>query len=117
MSLRDLTRSFAIWPWEIEQAAELGWLHITLRRRADRGRPVRLVELSDERDAELPKPRRQIEPEISGRHRIFAMRAVHECCPGGGRTFGMTIPPVVEAYLVPTQVAGVALQREQAPHD
>ena len=58
MSLRDLTRSFAIWPWEIEQAAELGWLHITLRRRADRGRPVRLAELCVERGAGLPKPRK-----------------------------------------------------------
>ena len=47
MSLRDLTRSFSIWPWEIEQAAELGWLDITLRRRANRGRPVRLAELND----------------------------------------------------------------------
>ena len=79
--------------------AELGWLHITLRRRADRGRPVRLAELSDEKDTRLPRPRRQIEPEISGRHRLFAMRAVYECCPGGGRSFGTTIPPVVEAYL------------------
>ena len=26
MSVRDLMQSFAIWPWEIEQAAELGWL-------------------------------------------------------------------------------------------
>ena len=92
MSLRDLARSFAIWPWEIEQAAELGWLRITLRRRSDGGRPVRLAELCDEKDARLPRPRRQIEPEISGRHRLFAMRTVYECCPGGGTRAGVRPP-------------------------
>jgi hypothetical protein len=32
MPVRDITRSFAIWPWEIRQAAELGWLRIVTRR-------------------------------------------------------------------------------------
>jgi len=64
-----------------------------------RGRLARLAEPCEEKDAGLPRPRRQIEPEISGRHRFFAMRAAYEYCAGGGRSFGTTIPPVVEAYL------------------
>lgn len=79
--------------------AELGWLDITLSRRANGGGPVRLAELSDKKDARMPRPRRQIEPEISRRHKLFAMRAAYECCPRGGRFAGTTIPPVVKAYL------------------
>jgi hypothetical protein len=41
MSLGDLARGLAIWPWEIEQAAELGWLRIVVRSRSSRGCSVR----------------------------------------------------------------------------
>lgn len=99
MSVRDLMRSFAISPWEIEQAAELRWLRIVTRRPSGRGRPSRVAELRDERNAKLPKPRRQIEPEISTRHWLFAMRAAKKCCPGGMRAFGFNIPGIVTAYI------------------
>ena len=78
MSVRDLMRSFAIWPWEIEQAAELGWLRIVTRRPSGRGRPSRVAELSDERNVKLPQPRRQIEKRIAVHHELFAMRSVFE---------------------------------------
>jgi hypothetical protein len=62
-------------------------------------RSVRLAELSTGKDARMPRPRRQIALK-SARHRLFAMRAVYKCCARGGRTFGTTIPPIVEAYLL-----------------
>lgn len=99
MSVRDLMQSFAIPPWEIEQAAELRWLRIVTRRPSGRGRPSRVAELRDEKNAKLPKPRRQIEPEISTRHWLFAMRAAKKCCPGGMRAFGFNIPGIVTAYI------------------
>lgn len=92
MSVRDLMQSFAIPPWEIEQAAELRWLRIVTRRPSGRGRPSRVAELRDERNAKLPKPRRQIEPEISTRHWLFAMRAAKKCCPGGMESFRLQHP-------------------------
>jgi hypothetical protein len=88
MSLRDLARGFAIWPWEIEQAAELGWLRIVVRSRSSWSCSVRQsCAMKRMLDAEAKK---QIEPEISARHRLFAMRAVYECCPGGSRFSGTT---------------------------
>jgi hypothetical protein len=86
MSVRDLMRSFAIWPWEIKQAAELGWLRVVARRPSGGGRLCRVAELCDERNAKLPKPRRQIEQVISHRYYAFAMRSVFQCCPRFGYT-------------------------------
>ena len=99
MSVRDLIRTFAIWPWEIEQAAELGWLCIVTQRPSGRGRPARVAELCDERNVKLPQPRRQIEKRIAVRPELFAMRCVFECCPRGTRFAWIVALPIVEAYL------------------
>ena len=44
MSVRGLRRSFAIWPWEVEQAASLGWLKVYMFKREKEAR-VDLPEL------------------------------------------------------------------------
>lgn len=98
-TLRELERSYAIRPWEIEQSAELGWLTITTRR-SRVGRPSRVVAFRDYNIAEtpaLPNYRFAIEKSISPKHLEFAWRCVHEATLGGLRCLG--IPGIVSAYV------------------
>jgi hypothetical protein len=98
MSVRNLRRSFAIWPWEVEQAAALGWLKLNVQ--GGRGRRSRIVELvAQDRLAHLPLPpaRDQIPREISKRHQLFAMRAARECVPRGVKALGFR--GIVAAYV------------------
>ena len=101
MSVRDLRRSFAVWPWEVEQAAALGWLKVYVQScSGGRGRPSRVVELvTQDRPANLslPPARDQMPREISARHQLFAMRAARECVPKGIKALGF--PGIVAAYI------------------
>ena len=99
--MRDMTRSFAIRPWEVEQAAALGWLKVYVQAfKEGRGRPSRVVELAtQDRLANLPLPpvRNQIPRQISARHQLFAMRAAGECVLRGIKTLGF--PGIAAAYM------------------
>jgi hypothetical protein len=95
-SMRDLWRSYAIREWEIEQAAELGWLTITIRKPRV-GRPSRIVEFRGLHNAKFPPPRWSIEKEISIRHWWFALRSVCQSVKHGMRRWGF--PPTVWAYV------------------
>jgi hypothetical protein len=101
MSLRDLRRSFAIWPWEVEQAVTLGWLKLNVQAgKRGRGQPSRVVELITQGElanVPLPPARDQIPREISVRHQLFAMRAARECVPRGIEALGF--PGIVAAYI------------------
>ena len=101
MCLRNLTRSFAIWPWEVEQAAALGWLKVYVQAcSGGRGRPSRVVELiTQDQLANLPLPpaRDQIPREISARHQLFAIRAARECVIRGIKALGFS--GIVAAYI------------------
>jgi hypothetical protein len=101
MAVRELMRSFAIQPWEIEQAATVGWVKVYIRAgKGGKGRPSRVVEvIPEDKIASLPLPpaRNQISREISVRHQVFAMRAVWECVPRGIKALGF--PGVVAAYI------------------
>ena len=101
MSVRDLRRSFAICPWEVEQASVLGWLKLYVRAgKGHRGRSSRVVELiTQDRpvNATLPPTRNQIPKEISVRHQLFARRAAWECVPRGSKA--LRFPGLVAAYI------------------
>ena len=96
--MRDLWRSHSIWNWEIEQAAELGWLTITIRK-PRLGRPSRIVEFCGKENAKFPPPRSSIERRISARHWLFAWRSVNECVRRGIHFFGLRMPGIVSAYI------------------
>jgi hypothetical protein len=101
MSVRDLMRSFAILPWEVEQAAALGWLKLYVEAgKRGKGRPSRVAELIPHdllSNPPLPPARNQIPREISVRHQLFATRAVWECVPRGIKALGF--PGIVAAYI------------------
>jgi hypothetical protein len=94
MSVRDLMRSFAIQPWELEQAAALGWLKLYLQPgKGGRGRSSRIAELiTQDKTANLPVPpaRNQIPREIS-----VAINYL-QCAP-----FGNAFPEELRLYVFP----------------
>ena len=94
-SVRDLHRSYGIWAWEVEQAAQLGWLTIWTRKPRV-GRPSVIAKVSRKENAKLPEPRSQIEGAISTRHFNFALRSVG-AFHRGMQSIG--IPPIVSAYM------------------
>ena len=95
-TVRELWRSHTIWVWEIEQAAELGWIKISTRKPRT-GRPSRAVEFCAMENAEMPPARCCIEKEISNRHWWFAMRSVTQAVKHGMRRVGL--PGIVSAYI------------------
>jgi hypothetical protein len=91
-------RSRLIFQWELEQAAELGWIRIFFREsppwpRRPHGRAFRANR------HRLPPPRGCIEKEISLKHEVFAMRSVFECVPQGMKFYHLRMPPIYVAYL------------------
>ncbi len=104
-SIRDLWRSDGIRTWEIEQAANLGWLTIHTRKPRT-GRPSRVVEFCGQENAKVPPPRLSIEREISIRHWWFALRSVTQSVKNGMPHYGL--PGIVAAY--------VATYRPQSRH-
>ncbi|MFC7336139.1 hypothetical protein ACFQY0_03030 [Haloferula chungangensis] len=81
-TVRNLYRSHTIFPWEVEQAAELGWVEIETRN-PKIGRPsVIVLKLSKTSTAKHPPWRFQIPPEISIRHWkfVFAYLIDYSAC-------------------------------------
>lgn len=97
VTIRDLWRSYGIRDWEVQQAVELGWLKITIRKPRV-GRPSQLVEFCGLINAKFPSPRRSLEKEISGRHWLFALRSVTQAVKYGSSFCGFGIPGIVSAY-------------------
>jgi hypothetical protein len=95
-SLRDLWRSWSIRGWEVEQAAELGWIRLSWRKPGRQGRPSQVATYCPSVGAVRPPRRRDIEPEISIRHQNFAAVAAIKCVHGGARWLGM--PGLSHAY-------------------
>lgn len=95
-TFRDLYRSHGVRDWEIEQAADLGWVQI-LTRQPRVGRPSLVAQkLSNNQSAKLPPFRREIRRCISYRHETFA-RETTNIMPGG--YFGFKLSTLVRAYL------------------
>jgi hypothetical protein len=44
LTIRDFARTYSVWEWELEQAAELGWIQIKVKKPRT-GRPSRVAKL------------------------------------------------------------------------
>jgi hypothetical protein len=98
VTVRDFARTFSVWEWELEKAAELGWIQIETRK-PHTGRPSRIVrEVSQPYAAKLPPYRRQIEKPISFRHFLFALFSTMAAIKGGSSWAG-GMPCFTDAYL------------------
>jgi hypothetical protein len=77
LSLRDLCRSFRVEPWEVEQAAALGWVELE-KRKPRTGRPSMVARKSFATRQLLTQPplRRQLGTSISLRHWFFAENSI-----------------------------------------
>ena len=99
LTVRDFARTFSVWEWELEQAAELGWIQIEVKKPRT-GRPSRYVKIVSKPDtAKLPSYRWQIDKPIRIRHWDFAFHSVYSAIKGGS-SFLWRIPPYTEAYLM-----------------
>jgi hypothetical protein len=98
LTVRTLARSYHVQPWEIEQAAALGWIQIETRK-PHTGRPSRIAKtVSKPEGAKLPPYRWEIERPIRIRHWNFAFHSVYSAIRGGS-SFLWRIPPYTDAYL------------------
>ena len=75
----EFSRTFSVWEWEVQQAAELGWVRIETRKPRT-GRPSRVVtralDVSKIHTAKLPPFRNALPKTISIRHWWFAHRSI-----------------------------------------
>ncbi len=95
-SFRDLDRTYRLHAWEIEHAAQLGWIQIFISKPST-GRPSRCAKkLSQNTVAKLPPYREQITPEINYRHQRFAFESIN-IMPGGN--LGFKLSTLVRAYM------------------
>lgn len=98
-TIRQLSRRFSIWEWEVEQAAALGWVTIETRK-PPTGRPSRIAhKLSQTPAAKLPPPRRAIGKEISIRHWNFGTATALLAQKWGRSVFRFTFISYTDAYL------------------
>lgn len=97
LTVREFSRTYSVWEWEIEQAAELGWMKIETHKPRT-GRPSRIVRIvSKPEAAKLPPLRSTIEHTISVRHWNFALFSVCRAVRGGATGVGMV--SFTDAYL------------------
>ncbi len=98
LPMREFARTYSVWKWEMEQAAELGWIKIETRK-PHTGRPSRIaIIVSETQAAKLPPYRWQIEKPISIRHWNFAFHSAYSAIKGGS-SFIWRTPPYTDAYL------------------
>lgn len=96
-TVRDLQRTHAIWWWEVEEAAKLNWISISIRR-GQRGRSSHIAEIvSKHPPAKLPPPRNEIERSIKFRHRLFAIQSVD--VTDSASLYSLRLISKTEAYL------------------
>lgn len=97
LPIRTFARTYSVWPWELEQAAALGWIEFSVRKPAT-GRPSRMVKsVSKPEAAKLPPWRCQIEKPISIRHQFFALHSSLGAVKGGIKKL-VFMPPWTSAY-------------------
>jgi hypothetical protein len=100
LTVRTLSRSYHVQPWEIEQAAALGWLEI-ITRKPHTGRPSRIVrEVSKPEGAKLPPFRWQMEKGINYRHSSFGLYSTHAVKHGSRwlASHGLSLPCITDVY-------------------
>ncbi len=96
-TVRQLVRSFGLWRWEIEQAEQLGWIALEIRK-PPTGRPSLVArEVSNPTAAKLPPWRYQIPKPISHRHWLFALESIKAVKRGCNLIWHF--PCFTEAYL------------------
>ena len=96
--IRDLQRSHKIWWWEVEQAAELGWVR-TFTSKPRVGRPSIIAEkVSNSSVAKLPLYRRQLDRKIKWSHRLFATYSVMP--QPVSNAFGFRMTSKTRAYMM-----------------
>lgn len=95
-TFRDLNRTFGIWAWEIEEAAELGWVSV-ISRKNSRGPTTWIAGIISNCSSAITPPRsHEIPRYIAFRHRRFAINSVAVIY---GVTFmDARIPSKAEAY-------------------
>lgn len=90
--MRNLSRIHWLRPWEIEQAAELGWIEIETIQ-PPTGRPSRVARiLNNHLSAKAPPWRNEIPSTLSIRHENFV---IESCMPGPG----FSVASATSAYL------------------
>lgn len=96
VTLREFVRTYSFRKWELEHAAEQGWIEIATRRPRT-GRPSRVVNagISKPQPQNYPPWRAEIPRGISARHWQFALRCAG-IMPGG--PFGYRMASAVWAY-------------------
>jgi hypothetical protein len=98
LTVREFGRTYGVSEWEVEQAAELGWIKIETHKPRT-GRPSRIAKnVSETQAAKLPPHRWQIEKPISIRHWNFSFHSAYSAIRGGS-SFIWRIPPYTDAYL------------------
>jgi len=96
LPLRNFSRTFSVWEWEVEQAAELGFIKIDTRR-PHTGRPSRIATIVSKPDAaKLPPYRWQIEKPIRFQHKLFAMHST--CAVKRGSRKLVHLPAITDVY-------------------
>ena len=96
LPLRNFSRTFSVWEWEIEQAAALGWIQIETRK-PPTGRPSRIATIvSKPLAAKLPPYRWQIDKPICFQHKLFAMHST--CAVKRGSRKLVHLPAITDVY-------------------
>ena len=96
LTVREFARTYSVWEWEVEQAAELGFIKIETRKPRT-GRPSRIATIvSKPQAAKLPPYRWQIEKPIRFQHKLFAMHST--CAVKHGSRKLVYLPTITEAY-------------------
>ena len=96
LTVREFARSFSVWEWEVEHAAELGFIKIETRKPRT-GRPSRIAKIVSKPDAaKLPPYRWQIEKPIRFQHKLFAMHST--CAVKRGSRKLVHLPAITDVY-------------------
>jgi hypothetical protein len=99
LTVREFLRTFSVFRWEVEQAAELGWVELAALKPAT-GRPSCVAKsVSQTKAAQLPPWRAQIDKGIGIRPQHFALYSVCRAIKGGTSLLG-GMPSYTEAYLM-----------------
>lgn len=102
LSVRQFARTFSVWRWEIERAAELGFVQIETRKPRT-GRPALVVsrvseDVSETKTAKLPPFRDAIPKPI--RHRLWMLAFHAQQIESNPRAyFGFTLVPRYKAWM------------------
>jgi hypothetical protein len=96
LTVREFARTFSVWEWEVEQAAELGFIKIETHKPRT-GRSSRIATIVSKPDAaKVPPYRWQIEKPIRFQHKLFAMHST--CAVKHGSRKLVYLPTITEAY-------------------